>query len=45
MKVELQGIQDEFRINIDGIRDQNATFSMTLMKSMIQERDKGNFFE
>lgn len=45
LKVELKGIQDEFRLNIDGLRDQNTTFSMTLMKSMVQDRDKANFFE
>lgn len=45
LKAELQGIQDEFKLNIEGIRDQNATFSMTMMKSMIQDRDKANFFE
>ena len=45
LKVELQGIQEEFRLNIDGLRDQNATFSMTIMKSMVQDKDKANFFE
>lgn len=45
LKAELQGVQDEFRLNIDGIRDQNATFSMALMKSMVQDREKANFFE
>ena len=45
LKVELQGIQDDFRINIDFIKDQNATFSMNLMKSMVQVKDNANFFE
>jgi hypothetical protein len=45
LKVELRGIEEEFKLNIDGIRDQNLTFSMSLMKSMIQDRDKANFFE
>lgn len=41
----MKGIQDEFKLNIDGVRDQSATFSMALMKSMIQDREKANFFE
>lgn len=45
LKVQLRGIEEEFKLNIDGIRDQNLTFSMSLMKSMIQDRDKANFFE
>ena len=45
LKAELQGINNEFKINIDGVRDQNATFSMVLMKSVIQDREKANFFE
>ena len=35
LKVELQGVQDEFKLNIDGMRDQSASFSMALMKSVI----------
>lgn len=41
----MQGINDDFRINIDFIKDQNATFSMNLMKSMVQVKDNANFFE
>ena len=45
LKAQLKGVQDEFRLNIDGVRDQNASFSMTLMKSVIFEKDKTSFLE
>jgi hypothetical protein len=45
LKVELQGVQEEFRLNIDGVKDQSATFSMALMKSMVQVKEKANFHE
>ena len=44
LNVELHGIQEEFRINIEGVKDQNNNFSMTMMKSMIEIKDKANFF-
>ena len=45
LKVELQGVQDEFRLNISGVREQSATFSMALMKSMAQVKEKSTFHE
>lgn len=45
LKIELHGIQEEFRLNIDGVKENNVTFSMSLMKSVLQEKDKANFFE
>lgn len=45
LKVEIQGVQEEFRLNIDGMRDQNVTLSMTMMKSMMEVKDKASFFE
>jgi hypothetical protein len=40
----LHGIQEEFKINIEGIRDQNSALSMTIMKSMIEVKEKANFY-
>ena len=32
-------------MNIDGMREQSMTFSMTMMKSMTQVKQKANFHE
>ena len=36
LKVEIQGVQDEFKMNIDGMSMQSQTFSMHMMKSVAQ---------
>ena len=43
--MELQGVQDEFKMNIDGMSMQSQTFSMTMMKSVSQIKEKSNFHE
>ena len=45
LRVELQGVQDEFKLNIDAMQEQSNTFSMALMKSMIQVKEKSTFHE
>lgn len=35
LNIQVQGIQEEYKLNIDGVRSMNNTFSMTMMKSML----------
>ena len=45
MRVEMRAIEEEYNLKLDSVRDQNMSLSMTMMKSMVEVKDKANFFE
>lgn len=45
MRVEMRAVEDELNVKLESMRDQNVTLSMTMMKSMVEVKDKANFYE
>ena len=41
----MRAVEDELNIKLESMRDQNVTLSMTMMKSMVEVKDKVNFYE
>lgn len=45
MKIQLESYGKQMRLNIEGIRDQANSFSMSILGELGQEKNKKTFYE